>query len=54
MNPPDLTRSPRQKELELDDWTQEIDAPLGDYMRGRDEPTLSKIDFEDVEIALEN
>jgi hypothetical protein len=40
-------------DLELDDLTQEIDAPLVDKLLHRDEPTLSKLDFEDLEIALD-
>jgi hypothetical protein len=39
-------------DLELDDLTQEIDAPLVDKLL-RDEPTLTKLDFEDLEIALD-
>jgi hypothetical protein len=33
--------------------TQEIDPLLADIARSTNEPTLSQIDFEDVEIALE-
>ena len=40
-------------DLEIDDLTQEIDAPLDDLVRYRDEPTLSRLDFEDIEIALD-
>ena len=40
-------------DLELDDLTQEIDAPLVDPLLKRDEPTLSKLDFEDLEIAFD-
>jgi hypothetical protein len=39
-------------ELDVGDLTQEIDAPLEDYMR-RDEPTLSKLDFDELDIKLE-
>jgi hypothetical protein len=39
-------------ELELDDLTQEIDAPLEDHLQPAGEPTLTKLDFEDVEIDL--
>jgi hypothetical protein len=54
MNPPDPHRTPPPaRDLEVEDLTQEIDTPLADYMRGRDEPTLSRIDFEDIEIALD-
>jgi len=54
MNAPDLhTAPPGEKDLEIEDFTQEIDAPLADYMRGRDDPTLSKLDFEDFELALD-
>ena len=51
MNAPKLQRSP-EPDLELDDLTQEIDAPLVDQML-RDEPTLSTLDFEDLEIAFD-
>ena len=40
-------------DLELEDLTQEIDAPLVDQMLQRDEPTLSKLDFEDLEVAFD-
>jgi hypothetical protein len=40
-------------DLELDDLTQEIDAPLVEQLLRRDEPTLSKLDFDDLEIALD-
>jgi hypothetical protein len=50
MKAPGLQPVPR--ELDIGDLTQEIDAPLEDYMR-RDEPTLSKLDFEELEIKLE-
>jgi hypothetical protein len=43
---------PVPRELDVSDLTQEIDAPLEDYMR-RDEPTLSKLDFDELEIKLE-
>ena len=39
-------------ELDIGDLTQEIDAPLEDIMR-RDEPTLSKLDFDELEFKLE-
>ncbi len=45
-------QSPLRK-LEIDmDLTQEIDAPLEDFGRP-DEPTLSKLDFEELEIKLD-
>jgi hypothetical protein len=40
-------------DLELEDLTQEIDAPLVDQFLQPDEPTLSKLDFEDLEIAFD-
>jgi hypothetical protein len=43
---------PRKPELDVSDLTQEIKAPLEDFMH-RDEPTLSKLDFEELEIKLE-
>jgi hypothetical protein len=33
--------------------TQEIDSPFGDFMSRRDEPTLTKIDFDDIELILD-
>jgi hypothetical protein len=33
--------------------TQEIDSPFGDFLSRRDEPTLTKIDFEDIELLLD-
>lgn len=42
-----------ETELGLEDLTQEIDAPLVDRLLDRDEPTLSKVDFDDLEIALD-
>jgi len=52
MNPPTPQRSPQRIELDVDDLTQEIDASLEEFTR-RDEPTLSKLDFEEIEIALD-
>jgi len=52
MNAPNTLKSPMKAELELEDLTQEIDAPLVDLLY-RDELTLSKLDFEDIEIALD-
>jgi hypothetical protein len=42
----------RDVDLELDDLTQDIDAPLEKVPRD-DEPTLSKVDFDELEIALD-
>ena len=53
MNAPNSPRSPATLDLEVEDLTQEIDAPLDDPTRYKDEPTLSRLDFEDVEIALD-
>jgi hypothetical protein len=44
--------SPRKVELDIADLTQEIEAPLNDLSR-RDEPTLSKVDFDELEIKLD-
>jgi hypothetical protein len=52
MKAPSQTIIPRNIERDVADLTQEIDAPLGDFMR-RDEPTLSKLDFDELEIKLE-
>ena len=47
-------RNPRPvAELEIDDLTQEIDEPLRDRKDRGDEPTLTKIDFDDNEISLD-
>jgi hypothetical protein len=43
--------SSRKTELDVD-LTQEIDAPLEDFGKP-DEPTLSKLDFEELEIKLD-
>ena len=43
--------SSRKTELDVD-LTQEIDTPLEDFGRP-DEPTLSKLDFEELEIKLD-
>jgi hypothetical protein len=51
MKAPILQAVPRY-ELDVGDLTQEIDAPLEDYLR-RDEPTLTKLDFDELEINLE-
>jgi hypothetical protein len=42
----------RNVELDIADLTQEIEAPLTDSRR-RDEPTLSKVDFDELEIKLD-
>jgi hypothetical protein len=39
-------------DLELDDLTQEIDAPLEDRLEPANEPTLTKLDFDELEIDL--
>jgi len=52
MNAPKSSRLPRQSDLEGQDLTQEIDAPLEDR-EYRDEATLSRLDFEEVEFALD-
>ena len=40
-------------ELEIDDLSQEIDEPLGDRQERGDEATLTKMDFEDNDIAVD-
>jgi hypothetical protein len=52
MQAPSPLKPPRSTALEVDDLTQEIEAPLEDFM-GRDEPTLSKLDFDELDIKLE-
>jgi len=52
MSAPKSSRIPKQSDLEGQDLTQEIEAPLEDAQY-RDEATLSRLDFEDVEIALD-
>ena len=44
---------PRLTDLDGQDLTQEIEAPLDDPRHYRDEATLSHIDFEEIEIALD-
>ena len=51
MKAPGQQSSPRKTELDVD-LTQEIDTPLEDF-GGPDEPTLSKLDFEELEIKLD-
>jgi hypothetical protein len=53
MNAPHTSRTPRQSELEGQDLTQEIEAPLEDARNYRDDATLSRLDFEEIEIALD-
>jgi hypothetical protein len=52
MKAPSLTIIPRAVELDVADLTQQIDAPFDDFV-GRDEPTLSKLDFDELDIKLE-
>ncbi|HEX5047880.1 MAG TPA: hypothetical protein VFX89_12245 [Gammaproteobacteria bacterium] len=48
------SRSPRPVgDLEIEDLAQEIDEPLGDGNDRRDEPTLTKIDFEENDVSLD-
>lgn len=51
MKAPGPRSSLRETDLDVD-LTQEIDAPLEDFGRP-DEPTLSKLDFEELEIKLD-
>jgi len=53
MNAPKFSRAPRLNDLEAQDLTQEIEAPLEDAGQYRDDATLSRLDFEDIEIALD-
>jgi hypothetical protein len=50
---PKFSPRPKQTELERQDLTQEIEAPLDDPSHYRDEATLSRLDFDDVELALD-
>jgi hypothetical protein len=53
VSPLPASRKPAQKpELDVADVTQEIEAPFADSNR-RDEPTLSKVDFDELEIKLD-
>ena len=52
MDAPNTRRAPAHLDLGVDDLSQDIDAPL-DERAYRDETTLSRIDFEDAEIALD-
>jgi hypothetical protein len=50
--------APRQRpdfaaDLGVSDFTQEIESPFSESLVGRDEPTLTKIDFDDIELALD-
>jgi hypothetical protein len=51
INGPNLQPLQREIELDVSDFTQEIDAQLDDFLR-RDEPTLSQVDFDELEITL--
>jgi hypothetical protein len=53
MKAPKFSRAPRQNDLDRQDLTQEIESPLADDAQYRDEATLSRLDFEDIEIALD-
>lgn len=53
MNGPNSQSTPANLDLDIEDLAQEIDAPLDDFMHYRDEPTLSRLDFEDIEIELD-
>jgi hypothetical protein len=53
MKAPKYSRAPRQPDLEGQDLTQEIEAPLDDPRHYRDEATLSRLEFEEIEIALD-
>jgi hypothetical protein len=50
---PKFSPRPKLTELERQDLTQEIEAPLDDSREYRDEATLSRLDFEEIEIALD-
>jgi hypothetical protein len=41
-------------EPDFSEFTQEIDSPLGDLINRRDEPTLSQIAFDEIELALDS
>ena len=53
MKAPNTSRGSRQNDLEGQDLTQEIEAPLEDAHPYRDDATLSRLDFEEIEIALD-
>jgi hypothetical protein len=53
MNAPKPLHTPRKGDLEGQDLTQEIEAPLDGPRQYRDDGTLSRLDFEDIEIALD-
>ena len=53
MNAPKSSRAPKKTDLEGQDLTQEIEAPLEDAGQYRDDATLSRLDFDDIEIALD-
>jgi hypothetical protein len=46
------TRVEKPFEFDLGDFTQEIASPL-DSVGQRDEPTLTKLDFDEIELALD-
>jgi hypothetical protein len=52
MNAPSPQQASRKMDLGVDDLTQEIEAPLEDYLR-QPELTLTKLDFEDLEISFD-
>ena len=55
MNEPKRDLLGPQSALELDssELTQEIDSPLDDFTVVRDEPALSEVDFDEIELALD-
>jgi hypothetical protein len=53
MDVPNTRRAPANLDLGVEDLTQEIDAPLDERAFYRDETTLSRIDFEDIDIAFD-
>jgi len=53
MEAPKFSGKPRPNDLDGQDLTQEIEAPLDDPGHYRDDATLSRLDFEEIEIALD-
>ena len=53
MDAPNTRHAPANLDLGVEDLSQDIDAPLNERTDYRDEATLSRIDFEDAEIALD-
>jgi hypothetical protein len=53
MEAPKISPKPRRSDLDGQDLTQEIEAPLDDLRHYRDDATLSRLDFEEIEIALD-